>query len=207
MPWAAAALPVGDVAFDIMGGWPYLLEFRFGVGILEVIDAGVGIHTYFETTEFEGHARLMFHPFQAIGFGVQGMVGGGLGPDDRNAFLLGGSGLATLFFADKGAFTLQFDLESSSERLAREPKGTAGDDCLALPTDRERVNGGCETDENLRGILGGTMEIVMGRSWNFFGQFRGALIGGDRYAYEKILFFDNSRDGQLYFRLGLTYKF
>ncbi len=208
MPWAAAALPVGDVAFDLSSGWPYLLEFRFGVGILEVVDAGVGIHTYFETTEFEGHARLMFHPFQALGFGVQGMVGGGLGPDDRNAFLLGGSGLATLFFADKGAFTLQLDLESSTERLVREPKGAEADTlCADGTSDRELVRHGCETDENVRGILGGTMEIVMGRSWNFFGQFRGALIGGDRYAYEKILFFDNSRDGGLYFRLGLTYKF
>lgn len=208
MPWAASALPEGEVTLDMSGGWPYLVDFRFGVGILPVIDAGVGIQTYFETTEFIGRARFLVHPFPAIGVGVEGQVGGGLGPDERDAFLLTGSGLATLFFADKGAFTLRLDIESSTEQLGPEPKTADEDAFCADPanSDRDLAHAGCSRDSNLRFVLGGTMEIALSRHWNFFGNFRGVLIGGDRFAYDDILFFDNT-DGGLYFKLGFTYKF
>ena len=204
MPWAASALPEGEVAFDMSTGWPYLVDFRFGVGILSFIDAGVGIQTYFDTTEFGGRVRALFRPFDAVGVGGEGSIGGGLGPDDRDAFLLGASGLATLFFADKGAFTLRLDIESSTERIKEEPSDAAA---VCPPFTRDdRAREGCERDGNLRVLLGGTMEIVLSRYWNFFGQFRGVLIGGDRLAYEDIVFLDNE-DGGLYFKIGLTYKF
>jgi hypothetical protein len=206
MPWAAGALPQGEVALDVDAGWPYLAEFRLGVGILPLIDAGVGIQTYLRTTEIAGRLRFLVHPFQAIGVGIQGQVGGGLGPDERDAFLLSGGGLATLFFANKGAFTLNLDIESSSERIASKDEAVCDRATPPVEGSFEASNAGCERDENLRLILGGTLELVMSRSWNFFGNFRGALGHGDRFAYHDILTLGNG-DGGLYFKVGLTYKF
>ena len=94
----------------------------------------------------------------------------------------------------------------NSRYCSAEPKA-GGFDC-ADPgnTNEDLALEGCERDENLRFVLGGTMEINLSRHWNFFGNFRGVLIGGDRYAYDNILFLENE-DGGLYFKAGLTYKF
>src|SRR6187200_2600545 len=79
-PWAAGALPPGQVAMDIGFGWPYFLDLRFGVGILKFLDAGVGMRTYVNTFEFVGRAKLAVR-VSALGIGAYGEVGGGLGPD------------------------------------------------------------------------------------------------------------------------------
>ena len=69
-----------DVAvLDFSVGWPYLLELRMGIGILDWLDAGIGIRSFFRLTEFEGRVKAGFRPVKQVSLGAMLRVGGGIG--------------------------------------------------------------------------------------------------------------------------------
>ncbi len=69
-----------DVAvLDFSIGWPYLLELRMGIGILDWLDAGIGIRTFFRLTEFEGRVKAGIRPVKQVSLGIMGRIGGGIG--------------------------------------------------------------------------------------------------------------------------------
>jgi len=120
-----------DVAvLDFSIGWPYLLELRMGIGILDWLDAGIGIRTMFRLTEFEGRVKAGFRPVKQVSLGIMGRIGGGIGvgrddpltidesgdvldPMDRTAGAPMGDGLVeqstnSFFFSLEALFTLHF---------------------------------------------------------------------------------------------------
>lgn len=197
-PWAAGALPVGQVTMDLGVGWPYFLDLRFGVGILPFLDAGVGMRTYFNTFEFVGRAKAALR-FNALGVGLYGEVGGGLGPDDRSMGFVEFGPMVSLFFGKRGAFTLRMPFEAYIDRCGTNDDGE----------DESPENlGECTSDEasDARIRFGGLIEIVASPRWNVFGMFEGVISGGQRFAYQDVLD-SNNRDTEIYFRAGATYKF
>jgi hypothetical protein len=199
-PWAAGVLPSGQVAMDLSVGWPYFFDIRFGVGVLPFLDAGVGMRTYFNTFEFVGRAKASLR-VSALGVALYGEAGGGLGPDSRSVGFFEFGPMVSLFFGNRGAFTLRMPFEVYTER------------CGNLETDEEFSDlGQCGGDENphdgtdARIRFGGLIEVVTSPRWNLFGQFEGVISGNERKAFQDVLGTGN-HDTQVYFRVGLTHKF
>ena len=195
-PWAAGALPIGQVTMDLGVGWPYLLDLRFGVGILSFLDAGVGMRTYFNTFEFVGRAKAALR-VNALGVAVYGEAGGGLGPDSRSTGFVEVGPMVSLFFGKRGAFTLRMPFEAYTDRCGKLEEDQEG-------TDLGQCNSDNGADARIR--FGGIIEVVAGSRWNLYGALEGVISGPERRSFQDVLGTGN-HDTQLYFRAGATYKF
>ena len=98
-------------------------------------------------------------------------------------------------FGDAGAVTLWLALDTYTDRY-----DWSGEDSSVFET-RER-------QDQARLRLGGALELVIDRDWNAWGSLEGILAGpeSDRRIYGDILGL-GVEDTELYFRLGVTYKF
>ncbi len=77
-----SALPIAmnHPMLDLSTGWPYLGELRLGIGLHELVDAGVTIRTFGRITEFEGRVRVGTRILRQLAVGGQARFGGGIGP-------------------------------------------------------------------------------------------------------------------------------
>ena len=130
---SGATLPNDLAVLDFSLGWPHLFEFRLGIGILDWLEAGIGLRTtFYRLTEFEGRLKVGHRPVRQISVGGQFRMGGGLGPEreatdeevvdlmndgvllvgdprpaySTNAFFFSLEGLFSLHFLNAGNFTL-----------------------------------------------------------------------------------------------------
>lgn len=130
---SGATLPNDLAVLDFSVGWPHLFEFRLGIGILDWLEAGIGLRTtFYRLTEFEGRLKAGYRPVRQVSVGAQFRLGGGLGPDrtatdeevqdlmatgelmigdpapaySTNAFFFSLEGLFSLHFLNAGNFTL-----------------------------------------------------------------------------------------------------
>ncbi|MCA9600472.1 MAG: PEGA domain-containing protein [Polyangiales bacterium] len=208
---SAQTLPSQVAAVDVSGGYPYLLEARMGVGILDYLDAGFAVRSFFRLNEFELRAKFSQRPSKQFSFGAQVRFGGGIGASGDpvaveganaadhpvNAFFMSVEGLGTLHFSDHGALTLVAALDMHSDRY----DFTGGDSSKlsqrGLLGDRQDVT---------RFRIGGILELVVDRDWNLFAELDGVLIGQSRDILGDVLGLGGT-DANLYFRLGATYKF
>ncbi len=214
----AAVLPADLTVVDFSVGWPYLAEFRFGIGVLDILDAGIGIRTSGRLTEFVGRAKFGWRPVPQLSLGVQTQLGGGIGPNrgateeevdaamggpvsghPTNSFFLSAEALGTLHFSHAGAFTLWFSVDVHSDRWDWQ-----GSDRSTLVLTEN--GGGFERQGLVRPRLGGSLELVITRRWNIWGLFEGILAGSGRRILGDVLGGDRS-DTEMYGRVGMTYKF
>ncbi len=72
-------LPQDLAVLDFSVGWPYLFEARLGIGIMDWLDAGIALRTFFRLTEFEARVKAGFRPVEQFSIGGQFRIGGGLG--------------------------------------------------------------------------------------------------------------------------------
>lgn len=164
---SAAPLPADLAILDISAGWPYLAELRLGVGILDFIEAGFAMRTFFRIFEFEGRAKMGVRPVEQLSFAAQARFGGGIGPGrdavpgemnvdghDANTVFLSLEGLTTLHFSNSGAFTLWMGADFSSDQYDWWGRNSdclivseslAGGESLPLPTSDEP--GACMDDD------------------------------------------------------------
>ena len=78
---SGATLPDDLAVLDVSVGWPYLFELRMGIGILDWLEAGIGIRsTLYRLTEFEGRLKAGWRPARQVSLGGQFRLGGGIGP-------------------------------------------------------------------------------------------------------------------------------
>lgn len=210
---SAAPLLRDQSVLDLSLGWPYHLELRLGVGILEFLDAGFAIRTVVPRfVDFEARVKAGKRVIRQISLGGQVRIGGGLGPSNdetvvdpmsgeevtnenpTNTFFLSLEALGTLHFSRNGAFTLftAFDLHVDRWDFTQ--------------TGRDLEPDPDEPQTAARWRFGGTLEVVLSREWNVSGTFEGILFGDERRILGDIWNQGNG-DGQLYFRLGTTYKF
>lgn len=205
VPYAAGALPAGQVAMDLSLGWPYFFDIRFGVGILPFLDAGVGMRTYFNTFEFVGRAKAALR-VSALGFALYGEAGGGLGPDSRSVGFFEFGPMLSLFFGNRGAFTLRMPIELYTEKCGELDDNDEAHDEF---TDVGECGGSGSSPHDGTGArmrFGGMIEVVTSPRWNLFAQLEGVISGDQRKAYQDVLGTGNE-DTLLYFRVGLTHKF
>ncbi|HJL05165.1 MAG TPA: PEGA domain-containing protein [Polyangiaceae bacterium LLY-WYZ-15_(1-7)] len=233
---SGATLPNDLAVLDMSLGWPHLFEFRLGIGIIDWLEAGIGLRTsFYRLTEFEGRVKAGFRPVRQVSLGGQIRIGGGLGPtrsgtlqecmdladcdptmDDRpeystNTFFFSLEGLFSLHFLNAGNFTMWAALDYHSDSW---PWNEFDGDC--------RFAGGCvdgmdspsepgeqriDSRQSLaRFRLGGSLEFIVTRRWNLWFAFEGIVAGDTRRIFGDMWGFGHD-DIQLYSRMGITYKF
>lgn len=226
---SGATLPDDLAVLDASVGWPYLFELRLGIGILEWLESGIGIRTFGRLTEFEGRVKAGFRPVRQFSMGLNVRFGGGIGGNraspqyetmidmdagghPTNSFFASFEALLSLHFLNAGNFTLWSALDIHSDRW---DWNEADNDC--------RYASGCDRTSGLvmpvmpgeafidgrqslaRFRLGGSLEFILTRKWNIWGSFEG-VFGNPRRIVGDV-FGQGNEDLQLYFRLGITYKF
>lgn len=133
---SGATLPDDLAVLDVSLGWPYLFELRMGIGILDWLEAGIGIRTtFYRLTEFEGRLKAGWRPARQVSLGGQFRLGGGIGPSHdgvtgdeldpttsmplshaTNDFFMSFELLFSLHFLNAGNFTLWAALDYHSDR-------------------------------------------------------------------------------------------
>lgn len=228
---SGATLPNDLAVLDFSLGWPYLFEFRLGIGITDWLETGIGLRTFGTLTEFEGRVKVGHRPVRQVSVGAQARVGGGLGPtrdhvtgiddpavgggpgDDHptNSFFFSLEGLFSLHFLNAGNFTLWAGLDYHSDRwdynqYDRNCRYYNGCDSMGGPDPIMGNNRIDERQKMARFRLGGSLEFIMSSSWNMWASFEGILAGRPRRILSDVWGFEHN-DIQIYARLGFTYKF
>lgn len=235
---AAGPLPPELFVIGLSAGWPYLAEMRLGVGLTDFLEAGFTIRSMFgRATEFEGRVELSNRFAPQAAAGVAARIGGGIGPTYQgdcspsaspcppmsikldypiNTFSLSLEALFSLYFGTGASVTLWGSMDYYSDQYGWEERSSGKPLKVAVGSDLP------ERDSALRFRLGGAMEFVLSRNWNFFGQIDGILVDGNpnepvpgdttgvarrgtgRRMFGNWIF---NADPELYLRLGFTYKF
>lgn len=216
---SATVLPEDLALMDLSAGWPYIGEFRLGVGLHRYIDAGIAFRTFGTLNEFEGRVKAGYRVNRALSVGGQLRIGGGLGPARdatdaelavnpnasehlTNSFFFSLEAAATLHFARAGAGTFfaafdyhsdRWDWTGSNRRVLIPPvPGTT------FEYDRQSAP---------RGRLGGALEFTLSKRINIWGVFEG-ILGERRRVLGHIFGADlNVDDTLMYGRIGITLKF
>lgn len=226
---AGGALPRDQAVIDLSLGWPYLGEVRLSVGIFDYLEAGFAIRSFGRLTEFEGRAEIGIRPVRQLAASAQLRFGGGLGPSNNtpgatamaaeithntNSWFYALEVLGTLYFSDRGAFTLVFGVDGFTDRWdfkAADSSQLCSITTASSPaTCAGSMTGGADIGRQAqtRVRLGGSLEIVLGRRWNAWGTLEGILAGPaeTRRIYGGLLG-SSLTDTEIYLRLGLTHKF
>ncbi|MBK8171945.1 MAG: PEGA domain-containing protein [Sandaracinaceae bacterium] len=190
MTHAAGPLPADLFVVDLSIGIPYLAEVRLGVGVNNFLELGFATRTFGRMTEFEGRVELSYRPIPQIGVGGVAHFGGGIGA--ASTWFANFEGMFSLYFANRGAFTLWFGLDNYTDKWPY----AETDSSTEMPL--------LGRDNGTRARLGGSLEFVLTNRWNVFGVLEGIVAGNNRRAFGDFIW---TRDPMLYFRLGLTYKF
>lgn len=190
MTHAAGPLPADLFVVDMSVGIPYLAELRLGVGVNDFLELGFATRTFGRLTEFEGRAELSYRPIPQIGVGAVAHVGGGIGA--ASTWFLNLEGVFSLYFSNRGAFTLWFGVDNYTDKWPY------------LETDSSTEMPLLGRDASTRARLGGSLEFVMSNHWNAWGTLEGVVAGHNRRVYGDFIW---THDPLLYFRLGVTYKF
>jgi len=198
---AAGILPLDLAVLDLSIGFPHLIEGRLNVGILDFLEGGFATRSFGRLTEFELRAEIGMRPLKQLALSAQLRGGGGIGPRSVNTWFLTAEAMGSLYFTDRGAFTLFLGLDAYTDKYPYSAKNS----------DEPAVDGadidGIGRQNQARIRLGGTVEVVLNRHWNAWGLLEGVLLdnGGDgRRIYGDWL---SSTDTKLYFRAGFSHKF
>lgn len=191
---AAGGLPEEEsVLIDLSGGWPHLVEGRMSIGVLPWLETGVAVRTFGRLTDFEGRVEASWRPIRQVALGGQVRLGGGIGPRDSNDVFMLLEGLGSLYFSDRGAFTLWIAADFHSDQYR-----FSGND-----SDVELGNDDRQNLARLR--IGGALDFVFSRRLNGFVVFEGILAGDDRRVLGDVM--GGGRDDvQVYARAGVTVK-
>ncbi len=226
---SGATLPNDLAVLDVSLGWPYLAELRMGIGVLDWLEAGVGLRTtFYRLTEFEGRVKVGWRPVRQVSLGTQLRIGGGLGPaqdapaddpvraemmlgpDDElthktNTFFFSLEALFSLHFLNAGNFSMwaALDFHRDSWAFSGSDNECRRSTCAAMPSEPAVDLGLTQSVTRFR--LGGSLEFILSDSWNVWGSFEG-VFGDDRRILGDMWGLGND-DIALYARLGLTYKF
>lgn len=118
--------------------------------------------------------------------------------------------MGSLHFSEQGAFTLWVGLDITSDEYAGHPLnsgfftdvGPDGNEYCTIEGSDLR----CPREDYARARLGGSLELVLARSWNIWFLLEGILSSQPRRIMGNLIGIETN-DTQFYFRLGTTYKF
>ncbi|MBL8783898.1 MAG: PEGA domain-containing protein [Deltaproteobacteria bacterium] len=192
MPFSARALSQGTGHASIVAswpGWPFPLYVQAGGGVGWGFDVNVQFRTAFDViNEFEGIVKWTFADIKTLSAAVELGIGGGLGGNDRNSFVLRPRVKGSLMIGENAAITAHVGLLYHTDRLGPEDK----------PETKDR-------DAGLRLYLGLDLEFRVAEKVNLMFSIQGDPVGGKRALYEES--FLDDPDPKLYFSGGVSFMF
>ena len=212
----------GRFTVDLGGGYPYFVNLGIAVGAARVgmfgLDVGVELRSDIYVTEVGVKARAQLFQAGPIAGGLNLLVAGGGGPDQRNDFVLELGAPLTLIAGRFVQLTARPYLQVYSDR-ACPPAATASPDSLtrgeacsaalnAVATGGQDTYGALERFSGARFLLQGVLEVYVARHLNLWLLVEGAP-GTQRLAwtrpYNALLI--QETDYGIYGRTGVTFRF
>ena len=212
----------GRFTVDLGGGYPYFVNLGIAVGAARVgmfgLDVGVELRSDIYVTEVGVKARAQLFQAGPIAGGLNLLVAGGGGPDQRNDFVLEVGAPLTLIAGRFVQLTARPYLQIYSDR-ACPPAATASPDSLtrgeactaalnAVTTGGEDTYGSLERMNGARFLLQGVLEVYVARHLNLWLLVEGAP-GTERRTwtrpYNALLI--QQTDYGIYGRTGVTFRF
>lgn len=212
----------GRFTVDLGGGYPYFVNLGIAVGAARVgmfgLDVGVELRSDIYVTEVGVKARAQLFQAGPVAGGLNLLVAGGGGPDQRNDFVLELGAPITLIAGRFVQLTARPYLQIYSDR-ACPPAATASPDSLtrgeacsvaldAVATGGQDTYGSLERINGARFLLQGVLEVYVARHLNLWLLVEGAP-GTQRLAwtrpYNALLI--QQTDYGIYGRTGVTFRF
>jgi hypothetical protein len=160
-----------------------------GGGVGWGFDVNVQFRTAFDViNEFEGIVKWTFADIKTLSAAVELGIGGGLGGNDRNSFVLRPRVKGSLMIGENAAITAHVGLLYHTDRKGPEDK----------PETKDR-------DAGLRLYLGLDLEFRVAEKVNLMFSIQGDPVGGKRALYEES--FLDDPDPKLYFSGGVSFMF
>lgn len=205
---SAATLPADLATVEIRGGWPYLADVRFSMGLHPNVDVGLGVRNAGRITEFTMLARGGYRLNRRLSFGGVLQLGGGVGPrhteadgeHKTSAFVMSLDGRASFHATRVAVFTLNVGFEYSSDRYDYE----LGNSEILIP-DASRQN-------SIRGRFGALFEVALGTHDSLMFQAL-AIVGeprrvlGDMFGIDSITYEDTNIGVHSNLQIGWIHKF
>jgi hypothetical protein len=129
MPYSAQPIDKGYGTLDLGVGWPYLLGARISGGLIDDVDLGFTWRNAADSiNDFEFRGKMLLARTRAFAVSVEGGLGFGLGPEDRNSVNARVRGLVSVMMSERAAVTLRAGLNVFSDSPASVPEGEAEGD-------------------------------------------------------------------------------
>ena len=231
--FGARTMPPGRFSADLGAGYPYFLEGRATVGVLEQealgLDVGVQFRSLLTTWEFMLIGRTRLFQSGPFAFGAFAAAGGGGGFNGRNEFTFQGGGLASITFQNLVTVTGRLYFDVWSDRLCGTPERRDSDN---IPNDgptvctteasAEQLSRAAEVldkdvsgpldlqsrDTGVRGYISLAVEAALMPHLGVYGIFEGPPFQGERAAYTDVFNAQMLEKDQGYvFHGGVTAKF
>lgn len=231
--FGARTMPPGRFSADLGAGYPYFLEGRATVGVLEQealgLDVGVSFRSLLTTWEFLLIGRTRLFQSGPFAFGAFAAAGGGGGFNGRNEFTFQGGGLASITFQNLVTVTGRLYLDVWSDRLCGEPERRDADGipndgpevCTAMATPEQYERAAEVLDKDITGpgdlqsrdtgaraYISLAVEASLMPHLGVYGIFEGPPFQGERAAYTDVFNAQMLEKDQGYvFHAGVTAKF
>lgn len=169
--------------------WPFPVFLQAGGGIGHGMDVNVQLRTAFDViNELEALYKWTFADSKTLAAALEVGIGGGLGSDDRNSFVLRSNIKGSLLVGEKAAITARAGILFHTDRLGPEND----------PATEKR-------DAGVRFYLGLDVEFEITRALNLVLSLQGDPLGDARRLYE--LSFLDDPDPKLYGSAGISFMF
>jgi hypothetical protein len=126
MPYSAQPIDKGYGTLDLGVGWPYILGARISGGLIDDVDLGFTWRNAADSiNDFEFRGKMLLARTRAFAVSVEGGLGFGLGPEDRNSVNARVRGLVSVMMSERAAVTLRAGLNLFSDSAAPVAEGEA----------------------------------------------------------------------------------
>jgi hypothetical protein len=130
-PMSAHVNDVGKGTVQVGVGMPAPIQIAISAGVVDDVAAGMDVSISGVINEFVLTGAYRVVGTNAFAFGVQGGLGGGLGPSERNSFTMHVKPVASLLLGDTSSFSIYGQFRFWSDRYNGDP------DVKGKPKDRD----------------------------------------------------------------------
>jgi PEGA domain len=225
--FGAKTMPYGRFTADVGMGYPYWLEAKATVGVMDEPkfgwDVGIGFRTHFSIWEFLLTGRFRLFQKEPFSFGAFVTLGGGGGINGRNEFTFQGGGIATVAFNEFVNVSFRLYADVWSDQLCGKPETGAAvsssgtDVCTGTATAEETTKANdihrgktlYERDSGARLYTSLALEVAFQPRLGMYFIFEGPPFQSERASFSQLftpLLLSDSDPGYTG-RIGLTFKF
>jgi hypothetical protein len=225
--FGAKTMPYGRFTADVGAGYPYWIEAKATVGVMDKPkfgwDIGLGFRSHFAIWEFLVTGRFRLFQQAPFSFGAFATIGGGGGLSGRNEFTFQGGGIATVAFNEYVNVSFRLYADVWSDKLCGDEVGNSGvaesgpDVCTGMADADDVAQAGrihrgeslLDRDSGARLYTSLALEVAFQPRMGFYFIFEGPPFQGQRAAYSNLFTpaMLSRNDPFYYGRAGFSFKF